>query len=115
MRIGITSGEGSPSEQIRSQIRGLIVSGQLAAGESLPTVRQLARDLAVSPATVAKAYRTLEGEGLIETRVGSGTRVSEAAPAPPIVVVKAARNLIAASKRSDISLDDAIRIVRASW
>jgi GntR family transcriptional regulator len=59
--------------QIIDQVRGGIASGQLAAGDQLPTVRQLAVDLAINPNTVVRAYRELELGGLIETHQGTGT------------------------------------------
>ncbi|EST30860.1 GntR family transcriptional regulator [Streptomyces roseochromogenus] len=69
-----------PYEQIRAQLAALISSGQLAEGERLPTVRQLAADLGLAAGTVARAYRELEAASLIRTRRGAGTRV---APPPP--------------------------------
>ncbi|MFJ5925813.1 GntR family transcriptional regulator [Kitasatospora sp. NPDC092948] len=71
-----------PYEQIRAQLAALIVSGRLAEGERLPTVRQLAADLGLAPGTVARAYRELEAAELIRTRRGAGTRVA-APPAGP--------------------------------
>ncbi|WP_405584813.1 GntR family transcriptional regulator [Streptomyces sp. NBC_01092] len=71
-----------PYEQIRAQAAALIVTGQLAEGERLPTVRQLAADLGLSPGTVARAYRELEAAELIRTRRGAGTRVA-ALPSGP--------------------------------
>ena len=59
--------------QIIDQVRGGIASGNLAAGDQLPTVRQLAVDLAINPNTVVRAYRELELGGLIETHQGTGT------------------------------------------
>jgi GntR family transcriptional regulator len=59
--------------QIIDQVRGGIASGMLAAGDQLPTVRQLAVDLAINPNTVVRAYRELELGGLIETHQGTGT------------------------------------------
>src|SRR5699024_8490657 len=50
---------------------------EVGTDERLPSVRQLASDLEVAPGTVAKAYRPLEAEGLVVSRVGSETRVSE--------------------------------------
>ena len=61
--------------QIASQLRALLVSGELAAGHRLPSVRQLALDLGVHHNTVALAYRELAEEGWIELRRGSGARV----------------------------------------
>jgi GntR family transcriptional regulator len=62
--------------QIIDQVRGGIASGLLAAGDQLPTVRQLAVDLAINPNTVVRAYRELELGGLLETHQGTGTFIS---------------------------------------
>src|ERR1700730_1391608 len=62
--------------QIIDQVRGGIASGSLVAGDQLPTVRQLAVDLAINPNTVARAYRELELGGLLETHQGTGTFIS---------------------------------------
>jgi GntR family transcriptional regulator len=62
--------------QIIDQVRGGIASGALAAGDQLPTVRQLAVDLAINPNTVVRAYRELELGGLLETHQGTGTFIS---------------------------------------
>ena len=63
--------------QIIDQVRGGIASGMLRAGDQLPTVRQLAVDLAINPNTVVRAYRELELGGLLETHQGTGTFISE--------------------------------------
>ncbi len=63
--------------QIASRIRLAVASGELRAGESLPSVRQLAIRLRVNPATVVQAYRDLEREGFVEMRQGAGTFVRE--------------------------------------
>lgn len=62
--------------QIIDQVRGGIASGQLSQGDQLPTVRQLAVDLAINPNTVVRAYRELEFGGLLETQQGTGTFIS---------------------------------------
>jgi GntR family transcriptional regulator len=62
--------------QIIDQVRGGIASGVLAVGDQLPTVRQLAVDLAINPNTVARAYRELELGGLLETHQGTGSFIS---------------------------------------
>ncbi len=62
--------------QVIDQVRGGIASGLLAAGDQLPTVRQLAVDLAINPNTVVRAYRELELGGLLETHQGTGTFIS---------------------------------------
>ena len=64
-----------PYEQVREQIASLIRSGGLPGGHRLPTIRQLAADLRISPGTIARAYRSLETAGLVETSRSGGTRV----------------------------------------
>jgi GntR family transcriptional regulator len=65
-----------PFEQLRSQISALISSGALVDGQQLPTVRQLAADLGLAPGTVARTYKELERDRLIESRGRHGTRVT---------------------------------------
>jgi GntR family transcriptional regulator len=62
--------------QIIDQVLGGIASGALAAGDQLPTVRQLAVDLSINPNTVVRAYRELEIRGILETQQGTGTFIS---------------------------------------
>ncbi|HKF50084.1 MAG TPA: GntR family transcriptional regulator [Terracidiphilus sp.] len=62
--------------QIIDQVRGGVASGALTDGYQLPTVRQLAVDLAINPNTVVRAYRELELGGLLETHQGTGTFIS---------------------------------------
>jgi len=62
--------------QIIDQVRGGVAAGMLAAGDQLPTVRQLAVDLAINPNTVLRAYRELELGGMIETHQGTGTFIA---------------------------------------
>ena len=62
--------------QIIDQIRGALAAGALATGDQLPTVRQLAVDLAINPNTVVRAYKELELGGLLETHQGTGTFIS---------------------------------------
>lgn len=114
MRIELR-GSAPPADQIADQLRGLIGSGQLAADERLPSVRQFAGDLGVAPGTVAKAYRALETEGLLVARIGRGTRVSRTAATTPLEVMEAARALAEAGDRHGIDADEAVRIVRAVW
>ena len=64
-------------EQIKEGLRRLVVTGALSAGEKLPSVRELASQLAINPNTIQRAYRELENEGYIYTLVGKGTFVAE--------------------------------------
>ncbi len=63
--------------QIIDQVTGGLAAGTLAAGDQLPTVRQLAVDLAINPNTVIRAYRELEIRGILETQQGTGTFISK--------------------------------------
>ena len=65
-----------PFEQLRAGLAEQIRGGAIAPGERLPTVRRLADDLGLAVNTVARAYRELEAEGLVETRGRNGTVVS---------------------------------------
>jgi GntR family transcriptional regulator len=62
--------------QLVDQVRAGIAAGTLAAGDQLPTVRQLAVDLAINPNTVMRAYRELELAALLETHQGTGTFIT---------------------------------------
>ena len=63
--------------QLIDQVRAGVASGTLAPGDQLPTVRQLAVDLAINPNTVMRAYRELELGGMLETHQGTGTFISD--------------------------------------
>ncbi len=69
--------------QIEESVRHLVANGSLPAGEGVPSVRDLARDLQVNPATVSKAYQRLTDQGVLVVRRGEGTFVSERPPAFP--------------------------------
>ncbi|MCX4694180.1 GntR family transcriptional regulator [Streptomyces sp. NBC_01408] len=71
-----SAGSAAPYEQLRAQIADRARSGKLPAGFKLPTVRGLAEELGLAANTVAKAYRALEGDGVIETRGRHGTFVA---------------------------------------
>src|SRR6202140_1954168 len=63
--------------QIIDQVQAGIASGALASGDQLPTVRQVAVDLAINPNTVMRAYRELEIRGVLDTQQGTGTFVAD--------------------------------------
>lgn len=81
----------APYEQLRRQISEQALSGALPVGHKLPTVRGLAQDLGLAANTVAKAYRALEGDGVIETRGRNGTFVAAAGDAARQEAAGAAR------------------------
>jgi GntR family transcriptional regulator len=62
--------------QLMAQVRAMIASGKLRAGDRLPSVRELAVDLRINPNTVARAYRDLDQLGVLETRGALGSFVS---------------------------------------
>ena len=63
--------------QLIDQVQGGIASGTLLSGDQLPTVRQVAVDLAINPNTVLRAYRELEIRGVLDTHQGTGTFIAE--------------------------------------
>lgn len=63
-------------EQITFQVKAAVARGEVAAGDRLPSVRELAKDLAINPNTVARAYDQLEAQGVIVRRQGSGCFVT---------------------------------------
>lgn len=69
--------------QIEESVRHLVASGAMAAGTVVPSVRDLARELQVNPATVSKAYQRLTDAGVLAVRRGEGTYVSDAPPDLP--------------------------------
>ena len=81
--------------QLMEQVKHAIETGALRAGEQLPGIRPLAEDLVINPNTVAKAYRELEHEGVIELRHGAGAFVSANAGAGRAAdAVRAAQSIV---------------------
>ncbi|TMC67403.1 MAG: GntR family transcriptional regulator, partial [Chloroflexi bacterium] len=104
--------------QIAERIRLAIATGTLGSAAPLPSVRQLAAELRVNPATIIQAYRDLEAQGFVEIRHGAGTFVRELAPgrrarersqqASALV-----RKLVADARRSGVSLAELHRALEA--
>lgn len=102
-----------PYEQVRASYAASIADGTLAPGARLPTVRRLAEDLGLAVNTVARAYRELEAEGLVETRGRAGTAV--ASPAGPEAVAEAAVHagtFLAQIRRLGLSLEEGVTLLR---
>ncbi|MGP1432074.1 MAG: GntR family transcriptional regulator [Treponema sp.] len=77
MEIIISNNTNKPIyEQITTQIKAMIMSGELHAGEAIPSMRALAKSIHVSVITVQKAYEDLQRDGFIDTTVGRGSFVS---------------------------------------
>jgi GntR family transcriptional regulator len=106
--------------QIEEGVRRLVASGALAAGAAVPSVRDLARDLRVNPATVAKAYQHLTEAGVLEVRRGDGTYVSMTAPAlsrgeRSRVLREAALGYASVAATFGASRDESLDELRAAW
>ena len=81
MYIRVETSSGVPvTRQIADQIRAHVAAGTLAAGDRLPSVRQLARDVPVNVNTVLRVYERLTTEGLLDRRHGDGTYVADRLP-----------------------------------
>lgn len=79
MNIIISNSSGKPIyEQITAQIKGMVMNGTLKPGDSLPSMRLLAKELRISVITTKRAYEELERDGFITTIVGKGSFVQEA-------------------------------------
>jgi DNA-binding transcriptional regulator YhcF (GntR family) len=108
-----------PYEQLRASISRLVGAGELGAGAKLPTVRQLASDLGLAPGTVARAYRELEGEGIIVTRGRHGTHVGQAPPPPPSAerqrrLTEAARLYVLTARELRVDAESALAEVQSA-
>lgn len=117
MRIALDRSSPEPlSEQLSAAIAERIRRGSLAPGTRLPTVRALAGDLELAPNTVAKAYRTLEDQGLIVGRGRRGTFVAGRIPVRPAkadaLLDDAARAFVARAHELEVSDADARGAVR---
>lgn len=103
-----------PFEQLRAQFARQIHDRTLAVGTRLPTIRHLATDLGLAVNTVGRAYRELEGAGLIETRGRAGSFVSADGEQGREQARRAAADYAAVITRVGIDSGEAIRIVQAA-
>jgi GntR family transcriptional regulator len=104
--------------QIAERVRLAIATGVLGSAASLPSVRQLAAELRVNPATVIQAYRELEAQGFVEIRHGAGTFVRELAPGRRArershQATTLVRRLLADARRVGVSLPELQRAIEA--
>ncbi|MGW0758077.1 GntR family transcriptional regulator [Streptomyces sp. NPDC002814] len=101
-----------PYEQVRAQISEQARAGVLPVGYRLPTVRGLAESLGLAANTVAKAYRTLEADGVIETRGRNGTFVAAAGSAAEREAASAAQAYVERVRRLGLGKEEALAAVR---
>ena len=107
-------------DQIITQVRLRVASGMLSRGDALPSVRQLAVELRINPNTVARAYRDLEAEGVVETRRGQGTFVAEtprrlSPSARRRALEPAALKLAAEAHALGLTQDETTELVADAW
>lgn len=106
--------------QIEAGVRRLVASGAVAAGAAVPSVRELARELRVNPATVSKGYQRLVDAGVLVVRRGEGTFV---AASPPVMnraerwreLEVAAAKFATVARTLGASRADADEALRAAW
>jgi GntR family transcriptional regulator len=118
MQIHITSNDGVPIYlQIVNQVKHLVASGRLSAGDEIPPIRGLAEQLVVNPNTVARAYLELERAGIVVKRHGAGTYVAE--PARPLAQRERVRilrpridALVTEARHLGVELGDVIKLLR---
>jgi GntR family transcriptional regulator len=102
--------------QIVNQVKYLVASGRLAAGEELPSIRALAERLVINPNTVARAYRELEMAGVVSKRRATGTYVS-AAGSPLArrqrmrILAERVDALLAEARNMGVGVDEVIDLV----
>lgn len=111
LKIQIDDGA-PPYEQVRAQISEQARSGALPVGYRLPTVRGLAETLGLAANTVAKAYRALEADGVIETRGRNGTVIAAAGAAAERELASAAQAYVGRARRLGSSEEEALAAVR---
>jgi GntR family transcriptional regulator len=118
VQLYISTNDGVPIYlQIVNQIKYLVASGRLTAGEELPPIRVLAERLMVNPNTVARAYRELEIAGIVEKRRTAGTYVSD--QGSPLarrerikILTERIDALLAEAGQMGISLEDVTKLVQ---
>ncbi|MGY0236377.1 GntR family transcriptional regulator [Longispora urticae] len=110
----VPDGPVPPFEQLRTQITDQVRTGVLAVGTRLPTVRALAGELGLAPNTVARAYRELEQDGVVETRGRNGTFVTAFGDAAQRRVQVAAAAFAETVRRAGVARDEALRLVAAA-
>lgn len=113
LRLDPSSAQSASAQLIASVVSG-VRQGGLAPGARLPTVRALAAELGIAPNTVAKAYRELEGLGLLETRGRGGTFLAAAGDARQQELQRAASAYAELAQLLSIDVDSAARVVLAA-
>jgi len=106
--------------QITDGMRRLTASGALPVGTAVPSVRELARELRVNPATVSKAYQSLVADGALEVRRGEGTFVAERtesalADERARLLAAGAAQFVDGARSMGITEDQAMEAISVAW
>jgi GntR family transcriptional regulator len=117
VQIHISPSDGVPIYlQIVNQVKYLVASGRLVAGEEVPPIRVLADQLVINPNTVARAYRELEIAGVVEKRRTAGTYVS--ASGSPLarrerlkILNERIDALLAEARQMNVDTDELVRLI----
>ena len=120
MQIQIQTQGGVPIYlQVMQQIKYLVASGRLQTGDELPSIRALAEELIVNPNTIARAYRELELEGVVEKRRTAGTFVADSgSPLARKERLKSLKQrvdqLLVETYQMGFELDDIVKLLKQS-
>ncbi|SEF15896.1 GntR family transcriptional regulator [Jiangella alba] len=101
--------------QLAGAVRGAIARGELAAGERLPSARELAESLGLNVHTVLHGYQLLRDEGLVELRRGRGAVVTEAGAGGLARLREAVAGAIAEARRLGLSADELTALIRKEY
>ena len=106
--------------QIADQIKFAVAGGLLRPGDLAPSVRELSKSLVVNPNTVARAYRELQGQQVLEPVRGTGLQVTESAPGRcrsdrREIVRQRLRGAIDEARRSDLDPSEIEAMIREEW
>ena len=101
--------------QLTEQVRRMAASGRLIPGDRLPSVRQLAEQLAVNPMTVSKAYSQLEAAGLLERRRGIGMVLKEDANSREELISPAIDELVAQARQLGFDRKTIVARINDAW
>lgn len=121
MLFHLNTSDGRPIyAQIGDQVRFAVAAGLIGPGELVPSVRELSKQLVVNPNTVARAYRDLQTEGILEPVRGTGLQVAGAAPglcreARRAFVRRRLREAIEEARRSNLAPEEIEAILREEW
>jgi GntR family transcriptional regulator len=119
--LDVNSADGRPIyAQISDRVKFAVAGGALRAGDLVPSVRELSKQLVVNPNTVARAYRDLQSEGLLESVRGMGLQVAEGAvercrAARKEMVRERLRRAIEEARQSSLDPAEIETILREEW